>query len=439
MSVRFAIIVITIIISAFPARCQEKNDEIYIIKDLSLYQNGKKIRQPAIGEELVVLDVKSDQIKLKFSPDFWMDKTDGRLAVDQLEYLNNALSMFQFNKNSDFIKHEMHHLFSFANLLRSQGKIADACKAYQDFFEKGADPSWACKPSCKGCDASNWAKIRALFAGYYKHYLQKDYVAALRLANKIIDFFNLYSQNERLVQKSTYVYANHKILDCYIQLGYEDPIFAQKGLDLSERLISQKLPEWEPDELEDFRNRIFILSTLLGKRNWMLKMTENPILFDKKFQRIFFSRTHFVYGQYKESLGEILRLQDDFPNDPEIMNLSAWFYSICPDDDYRDSKKGYKLATNAIKEKMDYEIGTKFLDSQASKEFFKDAVRRKSSYKFFDTLAASLAANKDFKKAVFVQSAIVDRDGKQDDEMVSRLDVYKDGQPYVQLPKKAKD
>jgi tetratricopeptide (TPR) repeat protein len=127
-------------------------------------------------------------------------------------------------------------------------------------------------------------------------------------------------------------------------------------------------------------------------------------------------------GEYDKAFADGNQAFAVAPNDAGACNCLAWFQATCPDEKYRDGKKAVKNASRAC---------------QLSGE---------KDWSFLDTLAAAYAESGDFEKAEETEAkaiglaetgkSVTDKDKAA---VRSRLELYKQGQPYREPSQKAGD
>ena len=122
------------------------------------------------------------------------------------------------------------------------------------------------------------------------------------------------------------------------------------------------------------------------------------------------------YGRAIADYDQTVRLD---PNESDACNYIAWLEATCPDEKYRDGKRAVENANKA------YQL-TKGKD-----------------WNCVDTLAAAYAESGDFEKAKEWQAKAIEMAGKDKTakakdigEARSRLEIYKQGKPYREDPKK---
>jgi tetratricopeptide (TPR) repeat protein len=123
-------------------------------------------------------------------------------------------------------------------------------------------------------------------------------------------------------------------------------------------------------------------------------------------------------GLVREKLGDFANAIDDYqaalksnPKNLMACNNLAWLWATCPDELFRDGPKAVEYATTAC------ELTN-----------WKDAEK-------IDTLAAAHAERGEFDKAVELQERALNLvEPALQQEFQSRLDLYRDGQPYRTKP-----
>ncbi|MGO9112773.1 MAG: tetratricopeptide repeat protein [Thermoguttaceae bacterium] len=126
-----------------------------------------------------------------------------------------------------------------------------------------------------------------------------------------------------------------------------------------------------------------------------------------------------IKGEYDKAVADFDQALSINPKDVVACNGLAWLYATCPDEKYRDGKKAVENANKA------YQL----TEGKVS------AV--------IDTLAAAYAESGDFEKAKewgakAIEMAATDKSVtvKNKVELASRLELYKQGKPYYEEPKK---
>ena len=104
-----------------------------------------------------------------------------------------------------------------------------------------------------------------------------------------------------------------------------------------------------------------------------------------------------------------------FPNNASVHNSTAWFLATCRCDEFRNGHRAMELAKRAV------ELGTK---------------DGKTPNYILGTLAAAYAEAGDFESAVAAQQRAVDATPSEAQaSYLTRLELYKSGQPYRDVPK----
>jgi tetratricopeptide (TPR) repeat protein len=126
-----------------------------------------------------------------------------------------------------------------------------------------------------------------------------------------------------------------------------------------------------------------------------------------------------IKGEYNKALADFNQALAITPNLALGYNAVAWLQATCPDEKYRDGKKAIENATKA------YHLSTG------------------KWWGYAGTLAAAYAESGDFEKAKeweakAVELATTDKSAKDKDkrELRSRLELYQQGKPYREEPKK---
>ena len=124
---------------------------------------------------------------------------------------------------------------------------------------------------------------------------------------------------------------------------------------------------------------------------------------------------HDKKGEYDKAIADYDKALRLDPNFAEALNNLAWLYATCPDEKYRDGKKAVENANKACQ------------------------LTAGGNWRFVDTLAAAYAESGDFEKAKEWESKAIElpaTDKSAKAEMVSRLELYKQGKPYREERKK---
>jgi len=190
-------------------------------------------------------------------------------------------------------------------------------------------------------------------------------------------------------------------------LGYA--LYNRKQFDAGLEYLTQAV-EFGPRNVES-RQRLIEVLTALGRieesiphRRALLRFSDATLMqHHEAINELFFA------GRLPDALEELELAQERYADTPMALNDLAWFLATVPDDSLRDGARAVELATQSV------QIG----DGQ--------------DYRSLDTLAAALAEDGQFEKAVEIAARAAEAARMAGDpgvarDIAGRIDLYQDGQ-----------
>jgi tetratricopeptide (TPR) repeat protein len=118
-------------------------------------------------------------------------------------------------------------------------------------------------------------------------------------------------------------------------------------------------------------------------------------------------------GEYDKAIADYTKAVAIYPKEYGACNNLARIYASCSDAKYRDGKKAVEYASKA------------------------DQLTGGKNGRYLETLAAAYAESGDFAKAQEIQAKVIDLAPEEEKQSLrSRLELYKQGIPYHDLPVK---